>query len=201
MKDIITLTISSIALLISVVTFGYQYVTRNNLKFTAANVYAIVKDTTKPYTKGSAMLKISILFYNGGNRQVAINEVSLELYDGDPATLAQSKPSTCVGNPTHLLQQVSTDTGNEIVFAPFILSPESISHKEYDFDLTYFEKETTEFSRNGLVCMGITASDVKGATTKITKPIYVLGINMNTADPNKNRFHFGGYPSDLSKIF
>jgi hypothetical protein len=175
-QEIISLSISTIALIISIVSIAYQYQIRVNLKYRINEVSFFSLEPQAGEMK-TAALGVSISLYNLGNRPVAIESISMSIDEGDFAVLSKNPPRTCnlIGT---LLVPISRASYSQLSVEPFVVSKEDIATRELIFDMFHFNKSKS-LALSGLACLHIKGSDANGNLSAVSVPVALVAVSID----------------------
>jgi hypothetical protein len=175
--EIITICISTIALVVSFVAIVLQYRHRDNVQFKITKTELVSLQPKNEQDRSFAVV-LNLSVFNMGNGPVAIDTLSLSL-DGkiqaasdEGATL---KPSNRRGDNI-LIPPLSPEAYSELAFRPVVVSPSAIHTKELVFNLFYYEEGKKYITAKGELKLHGIFYNAKGSHIEVNVPIAEINI-------------------------
>jgi hypothetical protein len=203
-KDEITLIISAFALATSLLSFSLSFLAfvrqnkiRNALSFRMVGPGVTLPDPQRRYGPRSLSLDVELVFYNLGNRQVAINRIAMMIRHDPPLTIPDAPG---IKKRATTFPQISRPAKEVQLFAPFVVEQETIGRFTGEFDITANQTCDDEFTLKGDVELEISVTDVRGKISTISCKAIKLDINLNLHAQDDDRFGFDSFKYDLVPI-
>ena len=200
--EIITISISIIAFVVSIVSIALQYSVRDDLRFKVTDVRFVSLEPIGANPR-TAAIAFSFSVYNLGNRPVALEHLSLGVITGNYADLEKSPPTSCEGSIGQILVPISRSTYDQLGVPHSVIQKEGIFSDELVFDLFYFERVTENSAVEGLLCLSARFSNSKGKVKKVLLPVGIVGVSRQLPDTLHINFSTEGFQQleNLNKVF
>lgn len=175
-KDVLSLCIATVALIVSLVSIVLQYTVTVDAQFkvTSASFVSLHSQDAK---KRQSAAVLNLALYNIGNRPFALDSLELYVEDGNFQSLISSPPNECHGKGK-FLQPISKATFSRISVPPDVIPKESIHSSEYVFSLFGADEDKLPAKIEGILCLRVVASDFRGRTAIWDKPIGVMSVEI-----------------------
>lgn len=184
-NEIITIAISTVALVVSIVAIALQYSVREDVRIKATQVQLVSLDRTetRPLT---ASVAFNLTVYNLGNKPVALERVALALNAQD-FDVAKQGSAECTSVQAYLVP-ISRATHSQLAVSPVLISADGLYSEEFVFDLFYFDAKSENVGAKGLVCLELTLSTAKGTERTLREPIAALDVSIARPDALTMKF-------------
>ncbi|MGA4606691.1 hypothetical protein [Pseudoalteromonas maricaloris] len=182
--EIITVIVSTSALIVSILAIALQYSGRDDLKVKVADVSFVSLDAKNGEPRTGA-IALKFVAYNMGNRNVAIENIALKLVNENYEELEKSKGLVCGFDQDTYIPPISKQTYGQLTIPPQVVTKESIYVEELVFDLFFFEKDKSKVHTEGMLCVNAVFSNSKAESINFSKPVGIVSMSL---DRDKDNF-------------
>jgi hypothetical protein len=186
-NEIITIVISTIALIVSILAISLQYSVREDVRVKATEVELVSLAPTEIQPR-TASVVFNLTVYNLGNRPVALERVALTFHTQDFDALQMQTNAECNSTNKSYLVPISRTTHSQLAVTPALISADGLYSEEFVFDLFHFQSQKDNVKAEGFVCIELTLSTAKGTERKLREPIAILDVEIARPDTISIKF-------------
>lgn len=199
--EIVTICISTIALIASIVAIALQYGHRDNIQFKITKT-ELVSPQPKTERDRSFAVVLNLSVFNMGNGPIALDTLSLSLdgkINASSDEAESQKPSSRHGNSI-LIPPISPEAYDELAFRPVVVSPSDIHTKEVVFNLFHYEGGQKYITAKGDLKLHGIFYNAKGNHVDVTVPVAEIDIRVIRGKEPSYNISFYANEDTLHKI-
>ncbi|MBO4224720.1 hypothetical protein [Bradyrhizobium neotropicale] len=179
--EVISISISVIALVLSILSVALQYSVRDDLKFKITEPSFVSLKPASPNPR-TAAITFNLIVYNLGNRSAALEQLSLGLDAGKYEEYEKSPPTSCKQRPDRILVPITRSDYTQLGIASIVISKETIFTDQFVFDLFFYEREELKLEAEGLLCLAVGFSNSRGENKQVSAPVGIIKVDLERPD-------------------